>query len=87
MDINTILGSDVTALAAIVAAYVGVVKTLFAGTKYAAMSNKVAPVTSIIVASAFVLAPAAAQHTMLYISLVALTATGAYHLSKPPVSK
>ncbi|MBO9599843.1 MAG: hypothetical protein J7559_18730 [Cohnella sp.] len=66
---------DIVTLAAIVAAYVGVVKSLGVPAKYS-------PLVAVLIAAALVLAPDAVQHTLTTISIIGLTAAGVYSQAK-----
>jgi hypothetical protein len=75
--------NDILQLAALVAAYVGVIKAIGNGTKYDAIISKLAPVFAIGIAAVFVLVPDAIQTKITLISVVGLTSAGAYHFTKP----
>lgn len=79
MDVSM---NDVVTLAAIVAAYVGVTKSLAVGTKYEALANRIAPVSSLVFAALFLLTPTDVQSKLTMISTVGLTAAGAYSMTR-----
>lgn len=64
-------------LAAVVSSFVGVFKAYGVNSKH---NNLIC----LVIAAVFVLVPDSIQQTMLTISLVGLTASGAYHYSKKP---
>lgn len=74
--------NDIATLAALVAACVGVLKGLASGTPYEALAGRLAPLVAVVVAAVFVLVPAAVQEKIVVISVVALTASGAYTFTK-----
>ena len=69
------ISNDILTLAALVAAYVGVVKGFGLGEKW---THAVA----LGIAAVFVLVPDAIQSALATISVVGLTASGAYHYTK-----
>ncbi|WP_246293854.1 hypothetical protein [Paenibacillus planticolens] len=76
---------DILKLAALVAAVVGVSKSVAAGTSAESLINRIAPISSLIVAAVFILVPDAVQAKMTLIATVGLTAAGAYSLVKPKI--
>lgn len=66
---------DIMTLAALVAAYVGVIKKLGLPANYS-------PIAALAIAAVFVLAPAAALGKLTAISVIGLTAAGAYSYVK-----
>jgi predicted metal-binding membrane protein len=69
------MANDVLTLAALVAAYVGVVKTFGLPKKYTHL-------VALGVAAVFVMIPEAAQDKLALISVIGLTASGAYNYTK-----
>ncbi|MDF2650890.1 MAG: hypothetical protein K0Q73_6695 [Paenibacillus sp.] len=67
--------NDILMLAAVVASYVGILKAYGVPSKHNHLF-------SLIIATAFILVPEKVQQTLVTISLVGLTASGAYHYSK-----
>lgn len=67
---------DVLQLAALVSAYVGIAKKW-------GVSDQYAPLVALGIASVFVLVPPYIFEKILMISVIGLTATGAYHWMKP----
>ncbi|MGF9711608.1 hypothetical protein [Paenibacillus naphthalenovorans] len=76
------MDNDILTLAALVAAYVGVSKSVAAGTRAETLVNRIAPISSLLIAAAFVLAPETLQAKMTLISTIGLAAAGAYSLTK-----
>jgi hypothetical protein len=70
MDITSV-SNDIASLAIVVASYVGVIKTLGLNPKYS-------PLVALLIAAIFILVPDNVQAKMLLISIVGLTASGAY---------
>lgn len=71
-----VMSNDILQFAALVAAYVGVSKGF-------GLSDKYAPLVSLLIAAIFVLVPEFIQTKLTLISVVGLTAAGAYHFTKP----
>lgn len=69
------IANDILTLAALVAAYVGVAKGFGLGEKYT-------HVVALIVAAIFVLVPDYIQTELITISVIGLTASGAYQYAK-----
>lgn len=67
--------NDILTIAALVAAYVGVVKGFGINEKYTHL-------VALIVAAAFVLVPDSVQSVIMKISVIGLTASGAYQYVK-----
>ena len=67
--------NDILTLAALVAAYVGVTKAF-------GLPKKYSPIVAIGIAAVFVLVPVEVQEKLIYISIVGLTAAGAYSYTK-----
>jgi hypothetical protein len=63
-------------VSALVAAYVGVIKS------FKLLPNKYLPLVSLVVAAAFVFSPAAIQDKIILISVIGLTASGVYGMTK-----
>ncbi|RAV12213.1 hypothetical protein DQG23_35165 [Paenibacillus contaminans] len=74
-----VLTSEILTLAAIVASFVGILKVYGVPSKHNHLF-------ALIVAAIFILVPERVQQTLIMISLVGLTASGAYHYSKTPKS-
>ncbi|WP_010495100.1 hypothetical protein [Paenibacillus elgii] len=74
--------NDIATLAALVAACVGVLKGLATGTPYEALAGRLAPLVAVLVAAVFVLVPAEIREKIIVISVVSLTASGAYTFTK-----
>lgn len=74
MNIETI-ATDIVSLAAVVAAFVGVAKSYGVDSKH---SHAIA----LLIAALFVLVPEAIQTKLLLISVIGLTASGAYNYTK-----
>jgi predicted metal-binding membrane protein len=66
---------DILMLAALVAAYVGVAKAFGLPVKYS-------PVLALLVSAVFVLVPEQVKQTIITISIIGLTASGAYQYTK-----
>jgi predicted metal-binding membrane protein len=77
---NGVVTQDILTLAALVAAYVGVAKGFGLPAKWTHL-------VAIGVAAVFVLLPDAAQEKLALISVVGLTASGAYNYVKQPTKK
>ncbi|TVX91915.1 MULTISPECIES: hypothetical protein [Paenibacillus] len=73
MDIT--MSNDIMALAALVAAYVGVARGF-------GLKDKWTHVAAVFVAAVFILVPESIQQKLILISVVGLSATGAYQFSK-----
>lgn len=67
--------NDILTLAAIVAAFVGVVKGFGLQAKYS-------PAVALVISAIFVLVPPRMQSTLITICIIGLTASGAYHYTK-----
>lgn len=67
--------NDILTLAALVAAFVGVVKGLGLASKYS-------PAAALVISAIFVLVPPLFQAKLITISIIGLTASGAYHYTK-----
>lgn len=67
--------NEVLQIAALVAAYVGVIKGL-------GLPDRFAPLAALAVASMFVFAPEAVQEKVALVSIIGLTASGAYQYVK-----
>lgn len=70
-----LLSNDILSLAALVAAYVGVARGF-------GLQDKWTHLTALIVAAVFVLVPVWIQDNLILISVVGLTASGAYQYTK-----
>ncbi|MEW9697931.1 hypothetical protein [Paenibacillus sp. SI8] len=73
---------DLLTQAALIAAIVGVTKSIAVGTRAESIVNRVAPLSALIVAAAFVLVPTDIQTKITTITTLGLTAAGAYTLVK-----
>lgn len=80
MDITTVITTDIASLAVIVAAYVGIAKTIGLNAKYS-------PILALILSAIFVLIPSELQAKMVDVSVVALMASGAYSQIKKDDNK
>ena len=69
------IDNDILTLAALVAAYVGVAKGFGLPTKYSSL-------LALATAAVFVLVPDQVQQTIITISIIGLTASGAYNYTK-----
>ncbi|UVI32101.1 hypothetical protein [Paenibacillus spongiae] len=69
------MSNDILTLAALVAAYVGVVKGF-------GLSDKWTHIVAIVIASVFVMVPDYVQSKITLISVIGLTASGAYNYTK-----
>ena len=67
--------NEVLQIAALVAAYVGVIKGL-------GLPDRFAPLAALLVSSVFVFAPDAVQDKIALVSIIGLTASGAYQYVK-----
>ena len=74
MNIENI-ATDIMSLAAVVAAYVGVIKNY-------GIDSKHSHVIALVIAAVFVLVPEVVQQKLLLISVIGLTASGAYQYVK-----
>lgn len=70
-----IVSNDILTLAALVAAYVGVARGF-------GLADKWTHITALLVAAVFILVPVWLQQTLIQISVVGLTASGAYQYTK-----
>jgi predicted metal-binding membrane protein len=71
MDVS----NDILTLAALVASYVGVAKGF-------GLTDKFTHLVALLVAAVFVLVPDSVQSAIITVSVVGLTASGAYHYTK-----
>ncbi|WP_028546430.1 hypothetical protein [Paenibacillus taiwanensis] len=70
-----VISNDILTLAALVAAYVGVARGF-------GLADKWTHVTALLVAAVFVLVPVFIQQKLVLISVIGLSATGAYQFTK-----
>ncbi|MCY9513326.1 hypothetical protein [Paenibacillus apiarius] len=75
-----IVSNDILTLGALVAAYVGVVRGF-------GLADKWTHITALIVAAVFVLVPDVVQQKLILISVIGLSATGAYQFTKKKEDK
>lgn len=77
MDFTSV-SNDIASLAIVVASYVGVIKTLGLNPKYS-------PLVALLISAIFVLVPDYIQTKLIVISIIGLTASGAYSQIKKSV--
>lgn len=70
-----VIATDVLSLAALVAAYVGVARGF-------GLTDKWTHLAAVLIAAVFILVPDPIQQTLITISVVGLTASGAYQYTK-----
>lgn len=70
-----VIATDIMSLAAIVAAFVGVAKGF-------GLADKWTHLVALVIAAAFVLVPDPVSAKLTLVSVIGLTASGAYHYSK-----
>jgi hypothetical protein len=71
--------NDLLQIGALVAAYVGVMKSIGVPSKYC-------PLLAVALSALFVMVPSGIEQQIVTISIIALTATGAYHYTKNVVN-